>query len=196
MELRTHSHLPDHPFVVRFLASFQTTERIFFLTEFLPGGELFSLLCERSKMRESDARFYLSELVLAVEFLHDSGVIYRDLKPENVMLDAEGHVKLIDFGLARDDVRGEEPANMTFCGTKEYMAPEVYFRKPYNRAADWWSLGAVAYDMIAGEFPYAAGDYETPIRYNPACFSNLAASFIRWGKQKQKNTWKSLSILV
>ena len=77
VELRTHSHLPDHPFVVRFLASFQTNTRIFLLTEFLPGGELFSLLSERGKMKEATARFYLAELVLAVEFLHDNGVIYR-----------------------------------------------------------------------------------------------------------------------
>ncbi len=100
------------------------------------------------------------------------------MKPENVMLDNEGHCKLIDFGLARDDIRTEEPVNMTFCGTKEYMAPEVFARQPYNKAADWWSLGAVGYDMIAGEFPYQPGDYETPIRYNPSVFSNLAASFI------------------
>ncbi len=77
VELRTHSHLPDHPFIVRFVASFQNPERIFFLTEFLPGGELFSLLCERGRLKEADARFYLAELVLAVEFLHDNGVVYR-----------------------------------------------------------------------------------------------------------------------
>ncbi len=95
------------------------------------------------------------------------------------MLDADGHCKLIDFGLARDDAVGDQPRAMTFCGTKEYMAPEVYFRKPYNRAVDWWSLGAIGYDMIAGEFPYSPGDYDSPIKYDPSCFSNLAANFIR-----------------
>ena len=168
----------EHPFIVKLLSSFQSKTRIFFLTEFLGGGELFNLLTHRDFLTEQDARFYLAEMVLALDFLHSSGIIYRDLKPENIMIDAEGHTKLIDFGLARDGIKDvNTPVRMTYCGTKEYMAPEVYHRQPYCATADWWSLGAVAYDMIVGEFPFPPGEYEKRVKY-PKWMTKIGKQFV------------------
>ncbi len=168
----------DHPFVVRFLATFSSDTRVFFLTEFLAGGELFALLSDKGRLDEGDTRFYLAEITLALEFLHRNDILYRDLKPENVMLDRGGHIKLIDFGLARGRVHTHAPMRMTMCGTREYMAPEVSGGYPYNREADWWTMGALAYEMMTGTFPYKAGDYETPVEYPTNIFSQLATRFI------------------
>ena len=178
-EQRVLSVCAGHPFIVNFIASFQSPSRIFFVTELLNGGELFGVLSRKDRLSEKEVQFYLSELVLALEFLHHQGIIFRDLKPENAMIDVEGHIKLVDFGLSRDDLTSEDPMEMTFCGTKEYMAPEVFNRLPYNKTADWWSLGALAFDMMAGEFPFAPGEYdEDKLHFDAKLFSPMAKGFI------------------
>ncbi|KAJ1568207.1 hypothetical protein HK405_003283 [Cladochytrium tenue] len=144
------------PFVVKLYGTFQDPLRVYFVMEHVAGGELFSLLRDREKLEDHEARFYSCEVALALEHLHGLGIIYRDLKPENVMLDARGHVKLVDFGFAK--VLGSSGETYTLCGTPEYLAPEVI--QPvsptggYSAAVDWWSFGVLIYEMIAGHPPF------------------------------------------
>lgn len=104
----------------------------------------------RGRFSEERARFYSGEIILAIEHLHEHNIVYRDLKPENLLLDREGHIKLCDFGLCKEDVTGDTV--VTICGTPEYLAPEVLQHKTYGKSVDWWSLGNVIFEMIAGVF--------------------------------------------
>lgn len=104
---------------------------------------------------EDTACFYLAEILIAIEHLHSQGIIYRDLKPENILLDAHGHVKLTDFGLCKESINDGNVTH-TFCGTIEYMAPEILTRSGHGKAVDWWSLGALMYDMLTGAPPFTA----------------------------------------
>jgi len=108
---------------------------------------------QNTPFSEDDAKFYIAEIVLALQHLHDKGVVYRDLKPENIMLDHEGHVKLSDFGLAKLKSSSFKQIN-TFCGTPEYLAPEIILEKGYTKSVDWWALGCVLYEMLAGKHPF------------------------------------------
>ncbi|CAB9509209.1 activated protein kinase catalytic subunit alpha-1 [Seminavis robusta] len=150
-----------HPFVVMMHVSFQSKFKLFIVMDFLAGGELFLRLGREGIFLEKTAAFYLAEIILALEFLHNLGVLHRDLKPENILLGEDGHVCLTDFGLAKD-FSGEggfqnddhEARASTICGTIEYMAPEMVARKGYGRAADYWSLGCIAYEMLNGLPPF------------------------------------------
>ncbi|KAL7689543.1 putative rho-associated protein kinase [Plasmopara halstedii] len=143
-----------HPFVIGLHYAFQTDSKVYLVMEYQSGGELFSYLKEEGTFTEDAARFYLAEMILALEHLHGHGIIHRDLKPENVLISAEGHIKLTDFGLAKEFIEGQDL--MTICGTKEYMAPEMLLGKGYDSAADWWSLGALAYEMLVGKPPFTS----------------------------------------
>jgi protein-serine/threonine kinase len=116
--------------------------------EFLSGGELFFHLNRRGVLRESEAKFYMSEMILGIEFLHSQNVIHRDLKPENILLSSQGHVVITDFGLAKDSVTDDNHSLRTLCGTSQYMAPEMILRTGYGKPADWWSFGALTYEML------------------------------------------------
>lgn len=144
-----------HPFIVDLMYAFQTDGKLYLILEFLSGGELFMHLEREGIFLEDTACFYLSEIILALEHLHRQGIIYRDLKPENILLDAQGHVKLTDFGLCKEHV-SEGTMTHTFCGTIEYMAPEILTRSGHGKAVDWWSLGALMYDMLTGAPPFTA----------------------------------------
>lgn len=113
-----------HPFIVKLHKSFQTSKKLYFLMDFLNGGELFYHLKWEKRFTENKAKFYAAEVVLGIKHLHEKGIIYRDLKPENVLLDRSGHIKLTDFGLSKMGVHGEAKKMFTFVGTIEYMAPE------------------------------------------------------------------------
>lgn len=144
-----------HPFIVDLIYAFQTGGKLYLILEYLPGGELFMHLEREGIFSEETACFYLAEITLALEHLHSCGIIYRDLKPENILLDKDGHVKLTDFGLSKEALDDGETTH-TYCGTVEYMAPEVLLRSGHAKSVDWWSLGALMYDMLTGGPPFTA----------------------------------------
>lgn len=146
-----------HPFITNLLASFSDRESLYLLLDYVPGGELFSYLRKFRRFDEKMARFYAAEIVLVLEYLHEQqgGVAYRDLKPENLLLDEEGHIKLVDFGFAKR-LGGQDGASETYtlCGTPEYLAPEVIHNKGHTTAVDWWALGILIYEFLTGYPPF------------------------------------------
>lgn len=146
-----------HPFITNLLASFSDRESLYLLLDYVPGGELFSYLRKFRRFDEKMARFYAAEIVLVLEYLHEQqgGVAYRDLKPENLLLDEEGHIKLVDFGFAKR-LGGRDGASETYtlCGTPEYLAPEVIHNKGHTTAVDWWALGILIYEFLTGYPPF------------------------------------------
>lgn len=142
------------PFIVDLIYAFQTGGKLYLILEYLNGGELFMHLEREGIFLEEPASFYVSEIILALEHLHKQGIIYRDLKPENILLDSKGHVKLTDFGLCKEAI-GDGDLTHTLCGTVDFMAPEILLRAGHGKAADWWSLGAVMYDMLVGHPPFS-----------------------------------------
>ncbi|MGH0119193.1 UNVERIFIED_CONTAM: hypothetical protein FKN15_013288 [Acipenser sinensis] len=148
-----------HPFLTTLKYAFQTHDRLCFVMEYANGGELFFHLSRDRVFPEERARFYGAEIVSAVEYLHSRNVVYRDLKLENLMLDKDGHIKITDFGLCKEGIT--DGATMkTFCGTPEYLAPEVLEDNDYGRAVDWWGLGVVMYEMMCGRLPFYNQDHE------------------------------------
>jgi len=147
----------SHPFIVTLHYAFQTPKKLYFVLEYCPGGELFFHLSRAGRFSEGRGRFYASEIMLAIEYLHRLNIIYRDLKPENILLDAEGHVKLTDFGLSKEGIQDNYSAK-SMCGTPEYLAPEILDKKGHGKAVDWYSLGALMYEMLTGLPPFYTRD--------------------------------------
>ncbi|KAJ5167867.1 Serine/threonine-protein kinase psk1 [Penicillium canariense] len=148
-----------HPFVVKLFYAFQDHEKLYLILEYAQGGELFTHLAMERMFQEDAAAFYMAEMVLALEHLHQNvGVLYRDLKPENCLLDREGHLLLTDFGLSKIALSDDDRCN-SLLGTIEYMAPEVIQGKPYGKACDWWSLGALGFDLLTGSPPFRANNH-------------------------------------
>ncbi|XP_067848744.1 ribosomal protein S6 kinase alpha-3 isoform X3 [Heptranchias perlo] len=147
----------NHPFIVKLHYAFQTEGKLYLLLDFLRGGDLFTRLSKEVMFTEEDVKFYLAELALALDHLHSLGIIYRDLKPENILLDEEGHIKLTDFGLSKESIDHEKKA-YSFCGTVEYMAPEVVNRRGHTQSADWWSFGVLMFEMLTGTLPFQGKD--------------------------------------
>lgn len=147
----------SHPFIVTLHYAFQTPKKLYFVLEYCPGGELFYHLSRASRFSEGRSRFYSSEILLAIEYLHRLNIIYRDLKPENILLDAQGHVKLTDFGLSKEGIQDNESAT-SMCGTPEYLAPEILDKRGHGKAVDWYSLGALMYEMLTGLPPFYTRD--------------------------------------
>ncbi|KAG9290589.1 hypothetical protein G9A89_020959 [Geosiphon pyriformis] len=139
-----------HPFIVNLFCTFQDDRNLYMLLEYVIGGELFSHLRKAGRFSNDVTRFYAAEIILAIEYLHSKDIIYRDLKPENLLLDSRGHVKITDFGFAKK----VEDRTWTLCGTPEYLAPEIIQSKGHGKAVDWWALGILIFEMLAGYPPF------------------------------------------
>ncbi|GAB1227251.1 hypothetical protein ENUP19_0346G0040 [Entamoeba nuttalli] len=148
----------DNPFIVHMHYSFQTENKLYFVMDFINGGELFYHLQNERRFSIARAKFYAAEILLALEHLHLHGIIYRDLKPENVLLNADGHVCITDFGLSKTGMKGEGDMTSTFCGTAAYLAPEILLGEKYDSAVDWWSFGILTYEMMVGIPPFYSED--------------------------------------
>ncbi|KAL6487533.1 hypothetical protein MHYP_G00041590 [Metynnis hypsauchen] len=147
----------NHPFIVKLHYAFQTEGKLYLILDFLRGGDLFTRLSKEVMFTEEDVKFYLAELALALDHLHSLGIIYRDLKPENILLDEDGHIKITDFGLSKEAIDHDKRA-YSFCGTIEYMAPEVVNRRGHTQSADWWSFGVLMFEMLTGSLPFQGKD--------------------------------------
>ncbi|KAL8559365.1 hypothetical protein ACOMHN_045085 [Nucella lapillus] len=162
----------EHPFLVKLVHAFQSTSKIYMVMDYLPGGDMWFVWLQRKGFLEDDAKFYVGEIVLAFEYLHGRNIIFRDLKPENLMIDAIGHLKLTDFGFCtklKDGLTG------TRCGTSVYMAPEVKRSEKYGKEADWWSLG-----VVADQFMNYKDRPNEDIKYVPPRYlSNDAKCFLK-----------------
>ena len=148
----------NYPFLVGMEFCFQTEERVYFVLPFVRGGELFQHLRQFKYFPEEKVKFYASIIGLALEYLHKNGIVYRDIKPENILLEEDGYLKLIDFGMAKI-LKEDEKAN-SFCGTPEYLAPEIITGEGHNRMADWWSYGTLIYEMLFGIPPFFCENVE------------------------------------
>lgn len=149
-----------HPFVVKLYYAFQDQEKLYLILEYAQGGELFHHLAMERMFPEDVAAFYMAEMILALEHLHhEVRVIYRDLKPENCLLDCEGHLLLTDFGLSKVALEEEDPRTNSILGTIEYMAPEIIQGLDYDFSVDWWSLGAIGFDLLTGSPPFGGNNH-------------------------------------
>ena len=162
-----------HPFVVELYATYQDSINAYMLLSYIPGGELFSHLRRAGRFSADVTRFYLASIVLAIEYLHARDIIYRDLKPENLLLDRVGYLRIADFGFAKV----VEDRTFTLCGTPEYLAPEIVLSQGHGKAVDWWALGILAFEMLAGYPPFfddhPLGIYEKVLRNEIAFPSHI-----------------------
>jgi len=144
----------DHPFIVRMTATFQDPRYLYMVLEYIIGGEFFSHLRKAGRFENNFAKFYAAHITLVFEYLHKQDIIYRDLKPENLLLEKNGYLKITDFGFAKK----VQFKTYTLCGTPEYIAPEVLLNKGHGRGVDWWTLGILIYEMLCGQPPFVDDD--------------------------------------
>ncbi|XP_061429888.1 protein kinase C delta type-like [Lethenteron reissneri] len=159
VEKRILSLAWDHPYLAHLYCTFQTKEHLMFVMEYLNGGDLMFHIQVKGRFEIDRATFYAAEIVSGLQFLHERGIIYRDLKLDNVLLDKDGHVKIADFGMCKENIVGDVRAG-TFCGTPDYIAPEIVIGQKYNCSVDWWSFGVLLYEMLIGQSPFRGDDEE------------------------------------
>uniref|UniRef100_A0A7N5ZPW1 Protein kinase C n=1 Tax=Anabas testudineus TaxID=64144 RepID=A0A7N5ZPW1_ANATE len=147
----------ENPFLTHLYSTFQSKEHLFFVMEYLNGGDLMFHIQDKGRFDLNRAVFYAAEIIVGLQFLHSKGIIYRDLKLDNVMLDKDGHIKIADFGMCKEKVFGEARAS-TFCGTPDYIAPEILLGQKYTFSVDWWSFGVLVYEMLIGQSPFQGDD--------------------------------------
>ncbi|XP_077459062.1 protein kinase C delta type-like [Stigmatopora argus] len=147
----------ENPFLTHLYSTFQSKEHLFFVMEYLNGGDLMFHITDKGRFDLARATFYSAEILVGLQFLHSKGIIYRDLKLDNVMLDKDGHIKIADFGMCKENVFGDVRAS-TFCGTPDYIAPEILLGHQYTFSVDWWSFGVLLYEMLIGQSPFQGDD--------------------------------------
>ncbi|KAL2803682.1 protein kinase C delta type isoform a, partial [Daubentonia madagascariensis] len=157
VEKRVLALAADSPFLTRLICTFQTKDHLFFVMEFLNGGDLMYHIQDKGRFELYRATFYAAEIICGLQFLHSKGIIYRDLKLDNVLLDRDGHIKIADFGMCKENIFGENLAS-TFCGTPDYIAPEILQGLKYSFSVDWWSFGVLLYEMLIGQSPFHGDD--------------------------------------
>jgi len=173
----------NHPFIVNLLGCFQTIDSLYLVLEYVPGGELFSLLRRRKSFNNDVSVFYAGQIVLAFEHLHSLDIAYRDLKPENLLIGRDGYLKITDFGFAKEVP--DEKRTYTICGTPEYLAPEIIQSRGHSTACDWWALGILIYEMLNGQPPFesetAYGIYKKVLAHSityPRCINDDARDLL------------------
>lgn len=175
----------NHPNLVRLYSSFQTADRLYFVMEYVNGGELFYHIGKEKRFTEDRVRFYAAQILVALQYLHQKEIVYRDLKLENLLIDQDGYIKITDFGLCKEGI-GTDDTTSTFCGTPEYLAPEILEEENYGKSVDWWALGVVMYEMLLGRPPFG------PANNMEKLFYNILHQPIQFGNSLSE---RSLSIL-
>lgn len=147
----------ENPFLTHLFCTFQSKEHLFFVMEYLNGGDLMFHIQDKGRFDLYRTTFYSAEILCGLQYLHSKGIIYRDLKLDNVMLNKDGHIKIADFGMCKENMLGENRAT-TFCGTPDYIAPEILLGQKYSFSVDWWSFGVLIYEMLIGQSPFQGDD--------------------------------------
>ncbi|KAL4063563.1 kinase-like domain-containing protein [Scleroderma yunnanense] len=163
----------QHPFIVNLWGAFQDASNLYMVMDFVPGGELFSLLRRSGRFPEPVAKFYAAEVAIALNYLHRLDIVYRDLKLENILLNGDGHIKIADFGFAKRC----STSTWTLCGTPDYLAPEIVLQQRYTRSVDWYALGVLIFEMLTGIPPFYQPDGNTAALYERIL---QGPKFIRW----------------
>lgn len=187
VEKRVLSLAWNNPFLTHLYSTFQTKEHLFFVMEFLNGGDLMFHIQDKGRFDLNRATFYAAEIVVGLQFLHSQGIIYRDLKLDNVMLDSDGHIKIADFGMCKENISAERKAG-TFCGTPDYIAPEILVGQKYTFSVDWWSFGVLVYEMLIGQSPFQ-GDSEDEL------FESIRTDVPHYPKWLSKESQSLLQLL-
>jgi len=165
----------QHPFLMTLKYAFQDRHNLYLAMEYCPGGDMFYRIKASGVFSEEAVQFYSSELSLAIQFLHDHEIMYRDVKPENVLIDYEGHVKLTDFGLAKIGCKSPTEGSVSICGTQNYMAPEMVALVGYGFSVDWWGVGVLIYEMLSGSPPWYDNDATSEELFS--CIQNSPLEF-------------------
>ena len=174
----------NNPFIVNIKFAFQDDSKLYIVSDFMQGGDMFYHLHSHKKFDEDRVKFYAIEIILGLEYLHKNNMIYRDLKPENILMDSQGHLKISDFGLSKILDAPDDKA-YTLCGTHQSLAPEILKKKGYDKSVDWWSLGCFIYEMLTGFLPFYIpkgngidpGVFSKPIKY-PSDINSTAINLI------------------
>lgn len=173
------------PYIIKLHYAFQSKTKLYFILDFMNGGDLFYHIVNKFRMKEKKVVHYASQILLGLKCLHDNDIVYRDLKPMNILLDKQGNVKLADFGLSRMDFTKNKEAKLSMWGTVQYIAPEVAMGVEYDKSVDWWSFGIIIYEMLSGNLPYDNKDKMIMMRdivtkepKMPRCLSKTAKDLI------------------